>query len=225
MLCLLKKLEFYSPSIRTQSTIYTETPIKTYLEQFADQLPLTETEEELDNIIICEECQLKINDYDLACSTARNIENDLRDLLKKSKELIIKHEIDIKIECDDMIDEDKIDDFEETSSDEEKPLIRIKKERKNEIKSKENNEGGQKIVKKRGRPRILNKPKIRRVKSSIPDSEVPPLLKCSVCGLQMRAIVAYKVFSYKNSLKVLLNVFLYKKKISFFFLETHANTF
>lgn len=57
------------------------------MERLSDQSPLTTTDSELDNIVICDECRAKLNDYDLACSTARDIENDLRTLLNKSKEL------------------------------------------------------------------------------------------------------------------------------------------
>lgn len=95
-----KKLELGKiwPSIRTQCTTYTSTPIKIYLEQLTGDAPLTQSDDDLDEIVICEECQLKVNEYDLACSTARDIENDLRTLLTKSKELSIKPEVIIKEE-------------------------------------------------------------------------------------------------------------------------------
>lgn len=111
-----KKLELGKiwPSIRTQCTTYTATPIKIYLEQLTGDTPLTQTDDELDEIVLCEECQLKINDYDLACSTARNIENDLRTLLTKSKELSIKPEVVIKeetVELDVGAAEDDYDNY------------------------------------------------------------------------------------------------------------------
>lgn len=109
------KLNQIWPSIRTQCAAYTATPIQVYLEQLSCKTPLCETDSELDAIVICNECQGKINDYDLACSQARTIENDLRTLLNKSRELNIKPEPAIKEEdvelgkteansCDDNID-------------------------------------------------------------------------------------------------------------------------
>lgn len=194
-----KKQEFFQESIRAQNATYTETPIKTYLEQFAGQ-SLTTSEEELDKIILCQECLAKINDYDLACLTARNIENDLRDMLQKSKEMIIKEEISIKdeIEYVDAMESGLQNNTDDESSDDEKPLVQIKREiKKTSVKRKRKvatNNGG---IKKLGRPRTRNKIVIRNAKSSIPDSEVPANLKCLICAFQVRTLVSYKVFLFK----------------------------
>lgn len=94
--------------------------------------------------------------------------------------------------------------------DEEKPLIQLKtkqnltKKRPKTVgklpirikKEKKLNDGLPK--KARGRPKNLNKVVVRRIKSDIPDSEVPQLLKCTICSLQMTTIVAYKVFATRR---------------------------
>lgn len=202
-----KKLEFFQPNISTQNASYTETPIKTYLEQFAKQFPLTENEDKLNEIIVCEECLSKINDYDLACLTARNIENDLCDMLKKTKEIIIKQEIKEEheyiienefINTDEFKNADEVRNTDELqSSEDEKPLVNIKKEikkisvkRKRKLKTISSDIT---VIKARGRPRTRNKIVIRNAKSSIPDSDVPKLLKCLICSFQVSTVVAYKV--------------------------------
>lgn len=92
-----------------QTSRHTDTPIIDFLQKFAGQDPFDITDEKLIDQVICEDCLLKINEYDLACMTARNIEAELRSLIQLSKEfdqqMAIKTEL--KVEPDMNFDSDQ----------------------------------------------------------------------------------------------------------------------
>lgn len=184
----------HTTSISTQYTTYTVTPMKTYLEQLSEQFPLTASEEELYNIFLCEECLYKINDYDLACLTARNIENDLRDLLKKSKQFSIKPELCIKEENQDYIIKKEIQDNSDNDNDH---LFNLDEETSsNSDDSLKNTKRFKRKYKKRKTSKNLKKTLKCKNKSSTSNngSKITPDVKnCSICGHQTKTVTAMKV--------------------------------
>lgn len=199
----LKKIVSYSTSICGLIATYSKTPMKTYLEHLSEQYPLTATDDELDSIFLCDECQLKLNNYDFACLTSKNIEKDLRNLLKKSKQLshetdvIIKPEIIIKEENDyDVIKNENEhhqyfsdNDNGMFSSDEEISLNEFKKN----TKTHSNVIGCKKKLKpaKKYKKSAKSKGKKSRHSSNIAGE----LKHCSICGHQTKTIDAMKVYT------------------------------
>lgn len=99
------KSPFYCPNILIQTSRHTDTPIIKFLEKFSGQGIFDTSDKTLINQVICEDCLLKINEYDLACMTAQNIENELRSLINLSHEfdhhMFIKTETaELKVEPD-----------------------------------------------------------------------------------------------------------------------------
>lgn len=78
----------YCENVYTLRTCHTDTPVMEILKKFAEELDITigqQTRKSTDPII-CQMCMIKINEYDLACMTAKAMESQLKDLLQRKKE-------------------------------------------------------------------------------------------------------------------------------------------
>lgn len=102
------KTIIYCENIFARRSSHTDTPVMDILNKFAEDLEMTALRPSKKSAkqIICQTCMIKVNEYDLACMNARDMENQLKDLLQK------------KAVIDDMTsDEDYRPETEECSND------------------------------------------------------------------------------------------------------------
>lgn len=69
------------------ATQYSQTPLTEYIIKF---LEFKEGIRFKDNNLVCQECAGKLNDYDLACTTAERIENELKATLHSTEQAYLK---------------------------------------------------------------------------------------------------------------------------------------
>ncbi|XP_037029896.1 zinc finger protein OZF-like [Bradysia coprophila] len=83
------KTIIYCENVFTIQSCHTDTPVINILKKFAKELELTTflPKNRYGSTVICQACMIKINEYDLACMTAKKMENQLKDLLQKKEEI------------------------------------------------------------------------------------------------------------------------------------------
>lgn len=83
------KTIIYCENVFTLRSCHTDTPVMEILKKFAEELQMTtvwHNSRKCVQTIICQLCMIKINEYDLACMTAKAMESQLKDLLQKKEE-------------------------------------------------------------------------------------------------------------------------------------------
>ena len=112
-----QQTRFYCKNIFVLTTKHTDTPILKYLEQFAGHTlhDLYSNNTDETNIsstlsssvalnIICQSCITKLDEYDLAITTALKVETDLKSMLLKKKEVVPEFEVEYVVEEHDFED-------------------------------------------------------------------------------------------------------------------------
>lgn len=107
------KTIIYSENIYLLRSCHTDTPIIEFLKKFADELEMsTIWPTSSKSTIICQVCMIKINEYDLACMTAKTMESQLKELLQQKEEIDDeKTDVDYKpdaISSDDEVGNDAL---------------------------------------------------------------------------------------------------------------------
>lgn len=79
------KAIIYCENVFSRRSSHTDTPVMDILNKFAEDLEMSAFRPSKKSMktIICQMCMIKVNEYDLACMTARDMENQLKDLLQK----------------------------------------------------------------------------------------------------------------------------------------------
>lgn len=83
------KTIIYCENVYTLRSIHTDTPVVEILKKFAEELDIStiwNQSRKSTSLIICQMCMIKINEYDLACLTAKTMESQLKDLLQRKEE-------------------------------------------------------------------------------------------------------------------------------------------
>lgn len=83
------KTIIYCENVFTIRSCHTDTPVMDFLKKFAKELEMTTNlaKNRHGSTVICQMCMIKINEYDLACMTARQMKNQLKDLLQRKEEV------------------------------------------------------------------------------------------------------------------------------------------
>lgn len=86
-ICDTKTL-IYCENIITIRSCHTDTPVMDILKKFAKDLEMDTIlpKNRYKSTVICQLCMIKINEYDLACMTAKQMEKQLKELLQKKEE-------------------------------------------------------------------------------------------------------------------------------------------
>lgn len=88
-ICNTKTL-IYCENVFVLRSCHTETLIIEFLQKFAEELDLSTSwnkSRKYEKTVICQICMIKINEYDLACMTAKDMEKQLKNLLRNKEEL------------------------------------------------------------------------------------------------------------------------------------------
>lgn len=93
----------YCENVFTLRSCHTDTPVMEILKKFAEDLEMDTAwhkNRKCALTIICQMCMIKINEYDLACMTAKAMESQLKDLLRRRDEEIDDTKLDVDYKPD-----------------------------------------------------------------------------------------------------------------------------
>lgn len=98
-----EKIKFYCKNQFKIVSKHSETPIYKFLEKFTGQ---TFFESDIiSKSILCKDCVLRINEYDLATTTAAKVKNELIELIKRTQFKLNLEKINDDIELENDVDD------------------------------------------------------------------------------------------------------------------------
>lgn len=83
------KSDFYYQNLYETVSKYTKTRVCDFIKRWLDESPSTREIDSSDENFVCVDCFDKINEYDLACETAKRIDKELRDSFMKNESILI----------------------------------------------------------------------------------------------------------------------------------------